>query len=1001
VVTSGNGTTYTSNAAVGGVAWTTVAGATTFSVPSNHLGVCVFTSTDATTGDPADEPTAMTGAGQTTWTKHTSQLGGDDTQRSTLFYTLGEGGAAAAISVTLGDAQSGGTIICLTFSNVDTSGTNGSGALRQVTYDTEENGGALLTSANGGTYHLSMSMGARVSGSALVGLFAYQQSCTVVGTSGFTLSSEGSHASEASRTIFTSLIGTPEEIVADVLVSACSANTIDWIGFGLEVRPSTSGVDATNPSVEIRTPNLVGIDSVTVAAGYDLAGVAADNNAVSSVTYTCPQCSVTPAVGGTTAAWTITDITLGCSGGGTVNVITVTASDAAANSGTDVHLVTCTTPDTVSPLISISSPASSPATVGTGAQTITGVATDETAMHASQAVTWSCSTCSVTSGTATFNSGSGVYSFSVTPASSASPGTSNTVNITAKDSSNNVAQATQVLVAVSGDTTDPTSTIDCGSGDGVNCTYTNFTNKAVSGLASDASGIASITASSATCNLGPDSGLTSWSVPVTSCPSGANTITVTIVDGAGNDLVKTIQVTFSAALSVTSTACPPATEDVAYGGCTVLASGGSTPYTWDNNSGGTSLTAYETACTGLSISSAGVISGTPTELGDGRCDFTVKVTDNAAATATRDLAILVQSTAVEGSHDYFNTLKALSNVHAIAACSSTVASDNGACSLRNDAQVTALSVSSTGDTWAYVYPAENTFPNGDPVSSDNQDGALFYKATPNANGGGSGQQLAFDFGTSLTCGTSSILITWDWYWGVEFSQPQNYGGVTSYKTFQVMLPGGYGWWTLIDYFGTATNEGAPGQVSNTTDEFRAGMGTDDDNDSANPMLPTGMTEYRDGLVPSGQGTPVQYPNLGSQTALNVYHSRWTRYWIEIKPCQAPSAFTDWSAAYLGGATLNSNPNDSLGRWHMLSVWIADEDRTPQRKVFRAPMNWNAQLQQPGINRFRFEVNSSKTDFIGPFRAYARNLVVLKDYTSTAWTTSAPENDTTIFKRPVR
>ena len=65
---------------------------------------------------------------------------------------------------------------------------------------------------------------------------------------------------------------------------------------------------------------------------------------------------------------------------------------------------------------------------------------------------------------------------------------------------------------------------------------------------------------------------------------------------------------------------------------TLVATGGTLPYSWSLDSG--------SLCTGLSLSSGGIISGTPTVLQT--CNFVVKVTDNDSTTATQALSISVR-----------------------------------------------------------------------------------------------------------------------------------------------------------------------------------------------------------------------------------------------------------------------------------------------------------------------------------------------------------------------
>ena len=100
----------------------------------------------------------------------------------------------------------------------------------------------------------------------------------------------------------------------------------------------------------------------------------------------------------------------------------------------------------------------------------------------------------------------------------------------------------------------------------------------------------------------------------------------------------TVNKTPPAALTITTNSLAAATVNSAYS-ASVTASGGTLPYTWS---------ASGTLPAGLSLSSAGVISGTPTAVGPST--FTVKVTDSeptpASATANLTLTINPQKLAV-------------------------------------------------------------------------------------------------------------------------------------------------------------------------------------------------------------------------------------------------------------------------------------------------------------------------------------------------------------------
>jgi hypothetical protein len=87
-------------------------------------------------------------------------------------------------------------------------------------------------------------------------------------------------------------------------------------------------------------------------------------------------------------------------------------------------------------------------------------------------------------------------------------------------------------------------------------------------------------------------------------------------------------------LSITTTSLPNGTVGSAYSQ-SVIASGGTPPYAWSLVQG------QGTLPPGLSLSAAGAITGAPTTAGT--YNFTVKVTDNVAATAQKALGIVIGS----------------------------------------------------------------------------------------------------------------------------------------------------------------------------------------------------------------------------------------------------------------------------------------------------------------------------------------------------------------------
>ncbi|MDE1155945.1 MAG: putative Ig domain-containing protein [Acidobacteriaceae bacterium] len=130
--------------------------------------------------------------------------------------------------------------------------------------------------------------------------------------------------------------------------------------------------------------------------------------------------------------------------------------------------------------------------------------------------------------------------------------------------------------------------------------------------------------------------LTSGGV-VTGTPTAAGTssFTAQVADSKGATVTESLSITVNPAaspLSITSGAPPIGTVGVAYT-MALAADGGTTPYTWSLLAG--SLPA------GLTLSSAGAITGTPTA--QGTSNFTVQVADSAGATATATLSITVDA----------------------------------------------------------------------------------------------------------------------------------------------------------------------------------------------------------------------------------------------------------------------------------------------------------------------------------------------------------------------
>jgi hypothetical protein len=143
------------------------------------------------------------------------------------------------------------------------------------------------------------------------------------------------------------------------------------------------------------------------------------------------------------------------------------------------------------------------------------------------------------------------------------------------------------------------------------------------------------------------SGLTLSSAGVisgTPTSTGTASFTVMLTDSGTPALTATAAYTLTTLyppLSVTTTTLPNAVENTSYT-ITLAATGGSgTGYTWTLTSG-TALSAV-----GLSLSSAGVITGTPSAA-ENAAPLTLQLTDSAGNQATATLALTVTSVAFQG-----------------------------------------------------------------------------------------------------------------------------------------------------------------------------------------------------------------------------------------------------------------------------------------------------------------------------------------------------------------
>ncbi len=374
--------------------------------------------------------------------------------------------------------------------------------------------------------------------------------------------------------------------------------------------------DTTPPSVIITSPTS---DPTYTASSspLTLAGVASDNVGVASVTWSNDRGGSGTCSG--TTSWSASGIAVQNG----QNVITVTAYDAAGNSSTDA--ITVTYVDTTPPTIAITTPTSA-ATYSTNQVllNIGGTAWDDGAVVC---VTWTNDRGG--SGTCTGTTDWSASGIAVQPGN-------NAITVTAYDAGDNTASGTITVTFT--DTTPPVIVITSPT---INPTYsTNSAVLNIAGTAVDDVATTLVTWSSDSGAGGTCSGTSNWSATGIALRPGANVITVTACDGAGNTSTDTLTVTFTDITPPTVTITGP-TSNPTYTTTnpSVNISGtasdnvGVTSVAWSNNLGGSGT------CTGTTSWSA---SGIAVVVGANI--ITVTARDGAGNSSTDAITIIVPDT---------------------------------------------------------------------------------------------------------------------------------------------------------------------------------------------------------------------------------------------------------------------------------------------------------------------------------------------------------------------
>lgn len=435
---------------------------------------------------------------------------------------------------------------------------------------------------------------------------------------------------------------------------------------------------------------------------------------------------------------------------------------------------------------------------------------------------------------------------------------------------------------------------------------------------------------------------------ITGTPSttGISTFSIQVKDSTNSTVsdsyrLEVISSGASAPLSITtSTGLTQGVVNTAYS--TGMAStGGVAPYS--------SYTLIGSLPAGLSFTStSGLINGTPSTTGVST--FSVEVTDSVGSTARQSFRMnVISSAASTGANAFFDALIAKPEYHR-------------SWTLRNQAQLDSLTKAGVSTNFTYIWPSDTYVTPFDAAKFVHVPKSSVYEQDCIA----SSQALHFPIGMS----TGKILITWDFFYGREFMA--NMGGLANHKEYQVPDGASTATFSGSIYFETQCRW----NIRPTTNDVcllshRMYASTFDGVTDFNPYTPTGS---------SAQVTKT-YP---------LKHSVWSRFWIEMQMAQPSSAFTSWSSFI--GTPLTGGP------YHMMSAWVADENRDPVRILYQVP--WP--IRDPYLPDFYFEFNTSghpssagsPSGQSGDIIGYARNVATLRDY-------ALSESDTTVFVKPIR
>jgi hypothetical protein len=377
--------------------------------------------------------------------------------------------------------------------------------------------------------------------------------------------------------------------------------------------------DSKAPTIAIAQPTAAATYA-TSAATITLSGTAADESAVASVTWTNTLGGSGTATG--TTAWTVAGLPLKAG----TNVITVTARDAAGNAATDILTVTAT--DASSPVVSIVAPTAT-SSFSTASASIGLGGTASNALGVTQ-VSWTSD-----KGASGMASGTTAWAAAVPLESGV-----NVITVTARDAAGKT--GTDVIsVTRTGAADSVVPTIAIATPSAASTFSTANATVSIAGTAADNAAVVQVSWVNNKGGSGVATGTTTWAVPSVTLQTGANVITVTAKDAAGNTASDVITVTRTDGAPVVTITSPTSAAGYSTSSNSLVLGGAASDdvaiaqVSWSNDQGGSGVA---TGTTTWSVPAVALKPGVNT--------VTVTARDTAGNTASATLAVRVSDVTV-------------------------------------------------------------------------------------------------------------------------------------------------------------------------------------------------------------------------------------------------------------------------------------------------------------------------------------------------------------------